>query len=200
MLGGEDFVQHGTRLQQCRQAPGLGSRNPLREPLGIQNAFSIEMAFLMGECVPRHFETIVKLSQHISLAEGAVGWGRREEGSRAREEKDGKETCQFSPLGSQHEIRALAALREGRFLHVPSCPIFSLHPTGPFSVAGPPSPSAFVQDSESQPSEALPSPSPDTYVQSPKYSREQHGHVSAYERSLSHEDGRALGDLDLEPS
>ena len=84
---------------------GFGLQEPTWKPLGIQNAFSIEMMFLMGESVPRHFETHSEaVSAHL-LSRRGHGMGKRREGSRAREEKDRKETCQFSSLGTQHRLQ-----------------------------------------------------------------------------------------------
>ena len=93
-------------MQTSSGYTGFGLQEPTWKPLGIQNAFSIEMMFLMGESVPRHFETHSEaVSAAHLLSRRGHGMGKRREGSRAREEKDRKETCQFSSLGTQHRLQ-----------------------------------------------------------------------------------------------
>ena len=98
-----------------------------------------------------------------------MGWGKEEK--EVELEKKRIEKKLVSSLLWAHNIDfSFSSLQVGRFLHVPSCPIFFLHPTGPFSIIVPSPVCLRMQGSESQPSEACPLPSPDTHVQSPKYS------------------------------
>ena len=64
--------------------------------------------FHMGEWVPRlvprrHETHSEAVSAHLLNRRGR-GMGKGREGSREREEKDGKGTCQFSSQGSQHRV------------------------------------------------------------------------------------------------